>query len=158
MAFRGGCYADFLPAWLDTFGTERLHVMFRGARRRSGAAVRPDSRRGWDSTPRAFPADALSSENRTTGFKSKSFQRFALKATTGSSSVLRRHPDAKRKLRAFYYRLNGQPTEETIPDVGARRARGALPRNRTRGSPRSSTPPGSQLPAWLTRPARGQTS
>ena len=27
MAFRGGCYADFLPAWFDVLGTERVHVI-----------------------------------------------------------------------------------------------------------------------------------
>ena len=30
--------------------------------------------------------------------------------------MLRRHPDAKRKLRAFYYRLNGKPVDDEIPE------------------------------------------
>ena len=28
MAFQGGCYADYLPDWLDVFGTERLRVVW----------------------------------------------------------------------------------------------------------------------------------
>ena len=58
----------------------------------------------------------LSSENRTTGFKNKAFQGFALKANDRLERVLRRHPDAKRKLRAFYYRLNGKPVADEIPE------------------------------------------
>ena len=57
----------------------------------------------------------LSSENRTTGFKSKAFQSFALKANDRLERVLRRHPDFKRKLRAFYYKLNGKPAADDVP-------------------------------------------
>ena len=86
MAFRGGCYADFLPAWLDTFGTERLHVIDFEQLVADPADTCGDHRGG----PRARSRDASrpmrsSSENRTTGFKSKAFQRVALQATTGSS-------------------------------------------------------------------------
>ncbi len=62
-----------------------------------------------------FPADALSSENRTTGFRSKRFQRVALAGNDRLERVLRRHPDTKRRLRTLYYRLNGRATEEPIP-------------------------------------------
>ena len=66
MAFRGGCYADYLPAWLETFGTDRLHVdVVRGARLRSCRRREPTrgvdgarSRRGSPTTrsaPRTAP-------------------------------------------------------------------------------------------------------
>jgi hypothetical protein len=117
MAFRGGCYADFLPAWLDTFGTDGLHVVwFEQLVKEPGAVVDPLARwLGLD--PARFPDDALSSENRTTGFKNKSFQSFALKANDRLERVLRRHPDVKRRLRAFYYRLNGRTVVADVPDA-----------------------------------------
>jgi hypothetical protein len=65
--------------------------------------------------PGAFPAEALSSENRTTGFRSKGFQRIALLGNDKLERVLRRHPEMKRKLRAFYYRLNGTAAREQVP-------------------------------------------
>ena len=116
MAFRGGCYADYLPAWLDTLGAERMHVIdFEQLVEDPATTLREPTATWLGLDPAAFPADALSSENRTTGFKSKAFQRVALAGNDRLESVLRRHPDAKRKLRAFYYRLNGQQAEEQIP-------------------------------------------
>jgi hypothetical protein len=115
MAFRGGCYADFLPGWLDTFGADRMVVLdFQRLVREQAATLAETARRlGLD--PDRFPDEALSSENRTTGFKNKRFQQLALTGNDRLERVLRRHPDLKRKLRAFYYRLNGRDTEEDVP-------------------------------------------
>jgi hypothetical protein len=117
MAFRGGCYADFLPAWLETFGTDHLQVVwFEQLVQEPETVVEPLARwLGLD--PTRFPDDALSSENRTTGFKNKAFQSFALKANDRLERVLRRHPDLKRRLRAFYYRLNGRKVVADVPDA-----------------------------------------
>jgi len=117
MAVRGGCYADFLPAWLETFGTDGLHVMSFEELVSDPARV-VDPLAAWMGLdPARFPRGALSSENRTTGFKNKSFQEFALKANDRLERVLRRHPDAKRKLRAFYYKINGKPIADEIPQA-----------------------------------------
>jgi len=115
MAFRGGCYADFLPAWLETFGTERLRVMWFEELVADPAAVVNPLAAWMGLDPAEFPDDTLSSENRTTGFKNTAFQGFALKANDRLERVLRRHPDAKRKLRAFYFKMNGKPVEDEIP-------------------------------------------
>lgn len=125
MAFRGGCYAEFLPGWLDTFGVERVHIVDFQALVADQAATLRSAARALGLDPTAFPAGALSSENRTTGFKNKSFQRIALAGNDKLERVLRRHPDVKRRLRTFYYRLNGTTTEEEVPasvwaDLGAR--------------------------------------
>jgi len=115
MAVRGGCYADFLPAWLDTFGTERLRVMWFEELVSDPARVVGPLAAWMGLDPAKFPDGSLSSENRTTGFKNKAFQGFALKANDRLERVLRRHPDAKRKLRAFYYKINGRPVADEIP-------------------------------------------
>jgi hypothetical protein len=116
MAFRGGCYADYLPAWLDTFGLEGLYVVWFEELVSDPAAV-VDPLAAWlGLDPAGFPGDSLSSENRTTGFKNKAFQGFALRANDRLERVFRRHPDFKRRLRAFYYRLNGKATVADVPD------------------------------------------
>ena len=116
MAFRGGCYADYLPGWLDTLGTDHVRVLDfeRLVEDQAGTLRSTAEWIGLD--PDAFPPDATSSENRTTGFKSKAFQRVALAGNDRLERVLRKHPDTKRKLRAFYYRLNGRSTDEEIPE------------------------------------------
>src|SRR4051812_18343480 len=93
MGFRGGCYADYLPGWLDTLGTERVHVLdFAQLVNDQRATLRATATwLGLD--PSAFPAKALSSENRTTGFRSKRFQRVALAGNDRLERVLRRHPN-----------------------------------------------------------------
>ena len=116
MAFRGGCYAEFLPGWLDVLGTERVRVIDFAALVGDQASTLRDTATWLGLDPDRFPADALSSENRTTGFKSKGFQKVALAGNDKLERVLRRHPEAKRKLRAVYYRLNGRAAEEHIPD------------------------------------------
>jgi hypothetical protein len=117
MAFRGGCYADFLPDWFDVLGRDRVQVLWFDELVSDPATVVDPLARWLGLDPARFPDDAFSSENRTTGFKNKAFQNFALKANDRLERLLRRHPDTKRKLRAFYYRLNGRSTDEDIPDA-----------------------------------------
>jgi hypothetical protein len=116
MAFRGGCYAEFLPGWLDVLGNDHVRIVDFDQLVRDQVTALHDTARWLGLDPARFPADALSSENRTTGYRSQGFQRVALAGNDKLERVLRRHPDVKRKLRAFYYRLNGRPTEEHIPD------------------------------------------
>jgi hypothetical protein len=116
MAFRGGCYAEFLPGWLDGLGRDHLRILDFDRLVRDQVTTLHDTARWLGLDPARFPADALSSENRTTGYRSQGFQRVALAGNDKLERVLRRHPDVKLKLRAFYYRLNGRPTEEHIPD------------------------------------------
>ena len=117
MAFRGGCYADYLPAWLDTFGPDRLRVVAFEALLADPAPeiVAIATWLGLDSA--AFPEHALSSENRTTGYKSKTMQRVALLGNDRLERVLRRHPEMKRRLRALYYRVNGKVMQDEVPET-----------------------------------------
>jgi hypothetical protein len=116
MAFRGGCYAEFLPGWFDVLGTDHVRIIDFDQLVGDQVTTLHDTASWLGLDPARFPTDALSSENRTTGFKSEGLQRVALVGNDKLERVLRRHPEAKRKLRAFYYRLNGRPTEEHIPE------------------------------------------
>jgi hypothetical protein len=117
MAFRGGCYVDYLPGWLDTLGFARVHVVDFDRLVGDQAGTLEAIARVLGLDPARFPVGALSSENRTTGYRSRSFQQLALRGNDRLEHVLRRHPEAKRRLRSLYYRLNGQQAEEHIPDA-----------------------------------------
>jgi hypothetical protein len=112
--FRGGCYADFLPPWQDAFGP-RLRVLFFEDVMREPATVLRDVATWLAIDPDAFPASELSSENRTTGFRLRGFQRLALATNDRFERFLRRHPHLKRRLREAYYRVNGRAAREAVP-------------------------------------------
>lgn len=108
MAFRGGCYATFLPAWLDRFGPDRLRIVFfedlvADPRATVAATI---SWLGLD--PDRLAPDAFASENRTTEFSSRRLQRLALAGNDRFERFFRRHMGLKRRLRSAYYRLNGR--------------------------------------------------
>ena len=117
MAFRGGCYADFLPGWFDVLGTDHVRVI--DFQRLVGDQITTlhDTASWLGLDPERFPSDALSSENRSTGYKSKGIQRLALAGNDRLERVFRRHPDTKRKLRSLYYRVNGRAPDEEVPDT-----------------------------------------
>jgi hypothetical protein len=115
MAFRGGCYADYLPGWFETLGTERVRVIDFARLARDQSAVLRATAEWLHLDPAAFPPDALERENRTTGYKHAGFQRIALAGNDRLERILRRHPDVKRRLRGYYYRLNGRATREDVP-------------------------------------------
>ena len=148
MAFRGGCYADFLPGWFDVLGRDRVRVVDFDHLVGDELTTLHDTASWLGLDAARFPADAVSSENRTTGFKSEGLQRVALAGNDKLERVLRRHPDAKRRLRAFYYRINGRPTEEDIPDAvrATLAARYEEPNARLA---QQLTEAGIALPGWL---------
>src|SRR5689334_22711176 len=115
MAFRGGCYAEYLPGWFHVLGSDHVRVI--DFQRLVGDQVttlhETASWLGLD--PARFPSDALSSENRSTGYRSKGFQRLALAGNDRFERVFRRHPETKRRLRTLYYRMNGRAADEEIP-------------------------------------------
>ncbi|HXY94025.1 MAG TPA: sulfotransferase domain-containing protein [Acidimicrobiia bacterium] len=117
MAVRGGRYADFLSDWFEVFGASGIRIVWFEELVTDPTTV-IDPLAGWLGIDAGrFPAGALSSENRTTGFRNKTFQSVALKANDRLERVLRRHPDAKRRLREFYYRLNGRATDDHVPSA-----------------------------------------
>jgi hypothetical protein len=110
---RGGVYADFLPAWAEEFGEHLLVLFFDDLIGRPHETVaRTATFLGLDPAPLA--GRALSSENRTTGFRSPRFQRMALDLNDRFEPFLRRHHGLKRRLRAAYLRMNGAPLPAAV--------------------------------------------
>lgn len=115
IGYRGGCYADYLPAWRDALGDDLRIVFFDEVTARPEAVLRELA--SWmQIDPDAFPDDALSSENRTTGFRNRGFQRIALGVNDRFERFWRRHHGLKQALRAAYYRLNGRKAKQAVPD------------------------------------------
>lgn len=113
--FHGGCYADFLAAWTDTYG-DRLRILYL-----EDLIARPDdmlrSLGEWLAIdPHGFRFEHTATENRTVGFKNRRLQQLALFANDRAERFLRRHHGLKARLRALYYRFNGQTTSKSVPD------------------------------------------
>jgi hypothetical protein len=112
--FRGGCYADWLPAWQAVFDDHLLVVFFDDLIEDTKGTLRGVAEfLGID--PDAYPGYELSSENRTTGYRRAGFQRFALGFNDRFERFLRRHYKLKERLRSAYYRINGRRVKEEVP-------------------------------------------
>jgi hypothetical protein len=116
---RGGIYADYLPDWSVEFDTDLLVLFFDDLVLRPAETVaRAASFLGVD--PARLSDGGLSSENRTTGFRSSRLQRVALDLNDRFEPFLRRHHGLKRRLRGAYFRVNGRPLPVAVS--GAQRA------------------------------------
>jgi hypothetical protein len=151
--FRGGCYADYLPPWLEVFGSRLRVVFFDDLMGAPHTALRDVA--GWlEIDPDAFPADDLSSENRTMGFRVRSLQRLALATNNRLERFLRRHLGLKQRLRSAYYRFNGRAMREPVDDsvLADLHARYREPNERFAAQLRAAGVPA--LPRWLAEPRR----
>ncbi len=147
-AVGGSRYADFLPGWLEVFGSERLRIIdFDDLTRDPGKVLR-DAATWMGIDPLLLPADALSSENRTMAYRSKRMQRVALTVNDRFERMFRRYPTLKRRMRGVYFKLNGQsPNNRVDDDVRAELAERFREPNQVlayqlRGA-------GFSLPAWV---------
>ena len=147
--FRGGWYVDFLPAWRDAFG-DKLHVVFFENLMAEPKTVLGDVARFLGIDPERFSDDALSSENRTTGFKNRGFQRFALAFNNRFERFLRRHYKLKDRLRAAYYRLNGRKGKAQVPEAVKEQLRERYREPNARLAEQLRGMDVTRLPSWLT--------
>src|SRR5581483_11431581 len=113
--FRGGLYADHLPFWLDAYGSD-LRVLFFDDLVGPPADTLDGLARWLALDPGASPASALTSQNRTTGYRNRRAQALALAFNDRFEKFLRRHHGLKDRLRGAYYRLNGRSARESVPD------------------------------------------
>jgi len=114
--FRGGCYADWLPAWHERFGARLLVVWFEELMSEP-ARVLVDVARFLDIDPDGYDSLELASENRTTAYRRAGLQKLALAANDRMERFLRRHYALKERLRALYYRVNGSRRRDRMPDA-----------------------------------------
>jgi hypothetical protein len=109
----GSMYSHFICDWIDTFGRDRLRIVFFEDLVANPSKVVADTCTwlGIDGSPvRAFD---FSPENQSQPFRSRSLQRIALFAN--KEGLLRNHPAVKRPLRRLYYAANRGPSYGAIP-------------------------------------------
>ena len=145
--FRGGRYADWLPAWHDGFGS-RLEIVWFEELMEEPARVLREVAGFLEIDPEGYASLSLASENRTTGYRRAGLQRLALRANDRLERFLRRHYGLKERVRGLYYRINGSSRRDRLPeglrtDLGARYAE---PNERLREQLQAM---GRSRPAWL---------
>ena len=149
-AVGGSRYADFLPAWLEQFGTDRLLVLSFDELTAEPARVLRDTTVWLGLDPNRLPVDAL-----VVGEQDDRVQEPP--ASSGSRStvndrferIFRRHPGIKRRMRAIYFRFNGRSdaSSRVSDDVRAELAeRFREPNEQLAAQLRSA---GFALPPWL---------
>ena len=151
--FRGGCYADFLPPWTDAFG-DKLRIVFFDDLMGDERATLSVIARWLGIDADRFSFDDLSSENRTTSFKSRGFQRVALTMNDRFERFLRRHPQLKERLRSAYYRVNGRQAEESIRPAVRERVEDRYREPNARLVAQLRDAGVTDLPAWLSGVSR----
>jgi hypothetical protein len=152
MAFRGGCYAEFIPSWLETLGSDRIRFLFFEDLVRNPLPLLEGVASWLGIDPAGIDPEGLSSENRTTGYRSGALQRVALSGNDRFETFLRRHMGLKRRLRSLYYRVNGQPPSDTVHDDDREMlAERYVTPNRTLATQLAAL--GVALPDWLRLPA-----
>jgi Sulfotransferase domain len=148
-AVGGSRYADFLPAWLEQFGSDRLLVLSFEELTAEPARVLREAATWLGLDPNLLPAGSLAAENKTTAFKSRKFQRLALAVNDRFERIFRRHPGVKRRARSLYFRFNGSAASgNRISDAvrGELAERFNEPNERLAAQLRSA---GLAVPPWL---------
>jgi hypothetical protein len=145
---RGGVYADYLPDWSTEFDTDLLVLFFDDLVLRPGETIaRAASFLGVD--PARLSGSGLSSENRTTGFRSSRFQRVALDMNDRFEPFLRRHHDLKRRLRGAYFRVNGRPLPVAVSEGERAALAGRYTEPNARLAEQLTAMSVTELPSWL---------
>lgn len=115
-AVGGGCYADFLAAWLERFAPDRLLLLSFEDLTADPERVLQETATWLGLDPDLLPDASLAAENRTAAFKSRKLQRLALGVNDRFERFLRRHPRVKRPVRALYWRFNGRMARNQVSD------------------------------------------
>jgi hypothetical protein len=146
-AFRGGCYADWIPAWTAGLADRFSIVWFEELMAQPETVLR-DVATFLAIDPNAYPTTELASENRTTAYKRASLQKVALGFNDRFERFLRRHYGLKERLRSAYYRFNASQAKDRLPDDVRQRLveRYAEPNRRLRAQLDGL---GIGVPAWL---------
>jgi hypothetical protein len=144
---RGGCYDVWFDAWAEEFG-DRLHVVFFEDLARDPAGVVRGICRWLDLDEAVVDRFEFPVENKTQEYRAARLQRIAVAVNRHGERVFRRHRRAKRWLRAAYYTVNRQSSQDRpSPAARARLAEFYRPHNARLAEQLSSI--GVDAPAWL---------
>jgi hypothetical protein len=146
-AFYGGCYADDLPAWLQTYG-DRLRIVFLDDMVADPQRTLRELATWLAIDPHGYTIDRTDAENKTVAFKNRGLQRLALYVNDRSERFLRRHHGLKQRMRALYFRFNGKAEKAAVSD-GVRAELAARYREPNERLAAQLVAAGVALPPWL---------
>lgn len=115
-AYFGGCYADDLPAWLQTYG-DRLRIVFLDDMVADPQRTLRQLATWLEIDPDGYTIERTDAENKTVAYKNRGLQRVALFMNDRSERFLRRHHGLKQRLRALYFRFNGKAGKAAVDDT-----------------------------------------
>ena len=147
-----GILGSLYDAWFDDWSQRFRDRLFIGYFEDLAAQPREATERicawlGLDTRPCA--GFAYHVENRTVQYKNKGLQRAALALNRGAETFFARRPGIKRTMRAAYYRINADTSDERLdPDSRARLTEFFAPHNE-RLATRLTAAGHDRLPEWL---------
>lgn len=110
----GGCYADWMDAWIETFGSRLRIIFFDDLVADPRAVVRQICE--WLEVDVAVVADlTFEADNQTQVYRNKLLQRVAVTVNRKSERFFRRHMWLKRRLRSGYFLLNSASPPAGMP-------------------------------------------
>jgi len=116
----GGCYADWMDAWTETFGSRLKLMFFDDLVADPRAVVRQLCE--WLALDAAVVADlSFEADNQTQVYRNKGLQRLAVAANRRSERFFRRHMWLKRRLRSGYFLLNSAAPTGGMPAAARER-------------------------------------
>lgn len=150
MGLTGGCYAEWLDAWVGEFGEQFRVVFFDDVAEDPRSSVKGICE--W----LAIDSDVVDEfqflvENKTEQYRNKVLQRAAITVNRRAESFFRRHETTKRTLRRYYYGVNrGSSGAKMSPAQRARLTDFYRPYNKRLAEQLSAV--GLSLPASWSRP------
>jgi hypothetical protein len=113
----GGCYSEWLDAWLDELGDDLYTVFFDDIARDPGAVM--EGLFDWlGLDPTSARTAGLVAANKTEQYRNRRAQRIAVAVNRRGERFWRAHPRLKRGLRSGYYALNrAEPRDAITPEA-----------------------------------------
>ncbi|MDP8929583.1 MAG: sulfotransferase [Actinomycetota bacterium] len=147
---RGGCYDEWIDAWLEIFGKRLRIEFFEDMVRCPRSAVEGIFR--WlninDELAAGFQYEI---ENKTVQYKNKSMQQAALLLNRRGERFFAHHSSLKRALRAAYYLMNKDSGAERLEPAARERLSAFYAPHNERLAAKLGEAGLSRLPPWLAR-------
>ena len=115
----GGCYAQWLDSWTETFG-DRFRIVFFDDLVSDPASVTTSACEwlGLDTSP--VDTFQFAVDNKTEPYRNRQLQNVAVRVNRRAETFFHKHQDVKRWLRRGYYSVNRAHTETMPPAMRAR--------------------------------------
>jgi hypothetical protein len=109
-----GCYANYLKAWFDVFGNDKIRVLFFDNLANSPHSVLVETCKFLGLDDNHFFGKDFEIENQSVSYRSKLLQSLAVKAFVTIETIIRKNYWLKKMLRNIYYAANAKKSDESM--------------------------------------------